>query len=78
MLFFASCKSSLDVVESVAQTWSITMALLRLVNHEGLYNRNQADVSVLHHIIESALEILGAGWNGDYYYLTSFTVSSDV
>lgn len=67
MHFLASCKSLLDVVESDAQTWSIKVALLRLVNHEGFYNRNQADASVLHHIIESALEILGTRWNGDYF-----------
>ena len=69
MCFFASCKSSLDVVVSDAQTWSIKLALLRLVNHEGFYNRNQADGSVLHHIIESALEILRTRWNGNYLFL---------
>lgn len=66
MRFFVSCESLLNVVELDAQRWSIKVDLLHLVNHEGMYNRNQVDVSVLHRTIESALEILGTAWNGDY------------
>jgi len=66
MCFFTSSKSLLDTVASNAQTWSISVALLRLVNQEALYNRNEMDASVLRRIIESALEILSAGWNGNY------------
>jgi hypothetical protein len=74
MRFFASSESLLHLVESEAQAWSIKMALLRLVNHEGLYNHNQVHVSVLHDIIKSALDVLGTG---DYYF-HFIQMSSDV
>ena len=67
MCFFAASDSLLDAVESNAQIWSIKVALLHLVNHEGLYNRNQAQASVLHRIVESARDILGTGCNGKYF-----------
>jgi nucleolar pre-ribosomal-associated protein 2 len=66
MSFFAASDSLLDAVESNAQIWSIKVALLHLVNHEGLYNRNQAQASVLHRIVESARETLG---KGEYFRL---------
>jgi hypothetical protein len=68
MRFFTSSESLLDAVQFDAQTWPIRATLLRLVNHEGLYNHNQVGVPVLHNIIKSALKILGTGWNGEFLF----------
>lgn len=76
MRFFVSCESLLNVVELDAQRWSIKVDLLHLVNHEGMYNRNQVDVSVLHRTIESALEILGTAWNEEETEITTYVIES--
>jgi hypothetical protein len=66
--FFASSESLLDTAGSNTQKWPIKAALLRLVDQEGLYNRGQMGVPVLHHIVERGIEILDAEQNGDYSF----------
>jgi hypothetical protein len=66
--FFASSESLLDAAESDTQKWSIKAALLRVVDQEGLYNRNRIGVPGLHHIVECAVGILGTERNGDHSF----------